>query len=96
MEGVPAEFQPWLAVDEGADGAPQHEDGDRAPASSLELRGFEALRRAVSTPGRNRNSAFHLLAADAYLTWAAEASLEESDPESALRSFLRRVVAEDG
>lgn len=56
--------------------------------------GVEALRRAMGAPGRNRDSAFRLLAADAYLTWSSEALLESPDPETALRALLRRVADE--
>lgn len=58
------------------------------------LRGAAAeLRRARSRPGRVRESAFSLLAADALLTWACEVALEDPDPEAALASVLTRAVA---
>ncbi|MFP3949115.1 MAG: hypothetical protein ACOC8K_03060 [Gemmatimonadota bacterium] len=107
MERVPAEFRPWLEGDEevgeafedAADrsvGRPDDETDPEIPAvaAALENRALRALRRAMSAPGRNRDSAFCLLAADAHLTWSAEALVERSDPESELRAFLHRVAAE--
>jgi len=43
---------------------------------------------ARSRPGRIRENAFHLLAADALLTYACEAALESEDPEAALLRIL--------
>ncbi len=78
------------------EGASHHPAGPGAEEAGPELarRGVEALRRATDAPGRNRDSAFHLLAADAYLTWSSEALLEGPDPEAALRALLRRVADE--
>lgn len=50
--------------------------------------GRAALRRAMAHPGRVRENAFHLLAADALLTYACEAALESDDPEAALLRSL--------
>jgi hypothetical protein len=44
--------------------------------------------RALRRPGRVRESAFHLLTADAVFTYACEAALEDEDPEAALRLVL--------
>jgi hypothetical protein len=44
--------------------------------------------RALRRPGRVRESAFHLLTADALFTYACEAALEDEDPEVALRLVL--------
>lgn len=106
MDGVPSELLSWLEVEENRpdedrpdeEGDPAYPDGGDVHdvGRSLERRGVESLRRAMAGPGRNRDSAFHLLAADAYLTWSAEALLESSDPESALRALLRRVAAAGG
>ncbi|MDX1566898.1 MAG: hypothetical protein R3223_03795 [Longimicrobiales bacterium] len=91
MERVPEEFRSWLdpEVDEGDD-----DPGSSPVARDLEDRGLASLQEAVGAPGRNRDSAFHLLAADAYLTWSAEAVVEGSNPESELRDLVRRVAAE--
>jgi hypothetical protein len=54
-------------------------------------RGEEALRRALETPGRVRAAAYHLLVADAFLTWACEAMAREADAGPALESLVRDV-----
>ncbi|MDA0328880.1 MAG: hypothetical protein O2958_07715 [Gemmatimonadetes bacterium] len=46
------------------------------------------LDAALSRPGRVRESAFDLLVADAVTTYACEAALESSDPETALKRLL--------
>jgi hypothetical protein len=51
------------------------------------------LGRARAAPGRVRASAFHLLAADALVTYACEAALDEEDPADALGTILSRVAA---
>lgn len=51
------------------------------------------LGRARAAPGRVRTSAFHLLAADALVTYACEAALELEDPTVALGAILSRVAA---
>ncbi len=53
-----------------------------------------ALDAARAQPGRVRESAFHLLAADALVTYACEAALEEGDPPAALRTILLRTASE--
>jgi len=50
--------------------------------------GRSALERAMASPGRVRETAFDLLAADALLTYACEAALEADDPEAALLRTL--------
>jgi hypothetical protein len=47
-----------------------------------------ALEESLARPGRIRESAFQLLAADALVTYACEAALEERDPRAALRAIL--------
>ena len=46
------------------------------------------LEQARANPGRDRASAFPLLAADALLTYACEAALERPDADEALLSLL--------
>lgn len=60
-----------------------------APREGLLREGLDALDRARRAPGRVRESAFHLLAADALLTYACEAALEEDDPEATLSELVR-------
>jgi len=52
-------------------------------------RGEVALRRVLETPGRVRAAAFHLLVADAFLTWACEAMAREPEGGLALESLVR-------
>ncbi|MFC1575141.1 hypothetical protein ACFL5A_00650, partial [Gemmatimonadota bacterium] len=64
------------------------------PAGPGELaqRGETALSRALASPGRNRDSAFHLLVGDAYLTYACEAMARSEDEVGpALESYLRQL-----
>ena len=49
------------------------------------------LAEALKLPGRNREAAFYLLAADALLTYACEAAVEQEDPEAALSLVLERA-----
>lgn len=82
MPPAPAEFLPWL----------------RTPENDSEL-GSEALCRlavrdlhgTLSRAGRSREGGFHLLAADAFVTYACEAATEEEDVERALRTVLERI-----
>jgi len=52
------------------------------------------LARARRSPGKVRSSAWHLLAADALLTYACEAALEAAEPPRAFEEILRRAAAE--
>ena len=47
------------------------------------------LQQAQSRDGRVREAAFHLLAADALVTYACEAALESDDPEVTLLRIVR-------
>lgn len=53
-----------------------------------------ALEESLARPGRIRGRAFQLLAADALITYACEAALEERDPPAALRAILLRTANE--
>ena len=81
---APGRLLPWVAV-ESVDGAPADD--------VLTQRALEQLSRSVRAPGRNRQSAFYLLAADALLTYACEAALERGDPEATLNRILDAVGA---
>ncbi len=61
----------------------------------LTRRGIAELEHACSAPGRVRESAYHLLAADALLTYACEAALESADPAAAMESILREAAREE-
>ncbi|HSH75889.1 MAG TPA: hypothetical protein VLA09_09425, partial [Longimicrobiales bacterium] len=54
----------------------------------LAVLAIERIARARARPGRVRGSAFHLLEADALLTYACEAALHAEDPEAALLGVL--------
>lgn len=56
--------------------------------------GVEELKAALRSLGRNREAAFHLLAADAFLTYTCEALAREEDPKAGLDRLLQRVGGE--
>lgn len=97
---VPASFRPWLELPVPArsdvrarrDGS----EGVLPDSDRLERAALEALKRALTPGGRERRGAFDLLAADAFVTWAAEAALDEEDPEARLRSLVRRMAGGTG
>lgn len=53
-------------------------------AAALSEAGRARLEEARARLGRVRESAFHLLAADALIAYACEAALESDDPEASL------------
>ena len=55
---------------------------------SLMKAGISRLDEARAQPGRDRESAFRLLEADALLTYGCEAAVESDDPDVALRRIL--------
>ena len=73
-------FDPWI-------GGVDTTESEDAGAQLLKAAGA-ALDAARAKPGRVRESAFHLLAADALLTYACEACLESPDPGAALERVL--------
>jgi hypothetical protein len=75
---APMDLQPWLQGDLGSGPMSQQ----------IALLARTALDEARAKPGRVRESAFHLLAADALVTYACEAALDEADPSTALRTIL--------
>ena len=68
-------------------------DGGMCPPDSEALMesGLRAIREALASPGRNRESAYRLLAGDALLTYACEAAVEEEDPGPRLKHLLDRL-----
>lgn len=80
---APEAFQPWLAAGTVIQGG---------AAPTLAEEAVRSLAEALARPGRNREGAFHLLAADGYLTYACEAAAEAADVEGTLRRILRRVA----
>jgi hypothetical protein len=72
----------------------QHEDGRTVSPLELAQRGEEALKRALRSPTGDRGKAFHLLAADAFLTYACEALARVEGVQSGLETLLARLGAE--
>ena len=81
---APMDLGRWLRADA--------ESGSMTERITLLAR--TALDEARAQPGRVRECAFHLLAADALVTYACEAALEEGDPPAALRRILLRTASE--
>ena len=65
---------------------------DGGVAAGLLGQAMAELELARSSPGRVRESAWHLLAADALLTYACEAALEGSNPPGAFEEILRKAA----
>ena len=81
---APMDLGPWL-----------HADGESGSMTErITLLARKALDEARARPGRLRESAFQLLAADALVTYACEAALEQADPSAALRAILLRTASE--
>lgn len=68
-------------------------EGRPGGAEQLLAWGVEALDRARAHPGRVRSSAFELLGADALLTYASEAALDDADPPHTLKMLIRATAA---
>ncbi len=78
---VPEPFLPHLLRDEAWS----------VDSRGLAARGEAALRRALETPGRVRSAAFHLLVADAFLTWACEVVAREADVGEGLEALMKKL-----
>ena len=80
---VPNGLKEWLAVD------------DELPFSvgGLADLGIAALDHAEVSKRLDRHAAFQLLAADAFLTYACEAAVDEPDVASRLHLILDRCAA---
>lgn len=68
-------------------------EGRSSSSWDLAAGGTEALRRSLTGDEGSRETAFRLLAADALLTYACEAALDEADGGGQLEARLREVVA---
>lgn len=84
---VPAELARWI----GRFGTTALDEEDAEVLTSGAVR---ALREALARPGRDREGAFALLAADALLTEASRRALEAPDPAEALAAMVGRVSEE--
>jgi hypothetical protein len=80
---VPLAFLPYLLEP----GGEVHGKGD------LTALGLLALSQALAEPGKDREGAFHLLTADAFLTYACETVAEG---EEDIRDGLERVLGQVG
>ncbi len=80
---VPDGLKEWLAVE------------DEVPVSVVGLAdlGIAALDRAEVAQQLDRHTAFQLLAADALLTYACEAAVDEPEVASGLHLILDRCAA---
>jgi len=81
---VPPIPDPFLSLLQEASGS-LHDEGEIGGL------GLACLSRALGSPGRNREAAFHLLAADAFLTYACEEAARQPDPSVSLRALLSRI-----
>jgi hypothetical protein len=59
----------------------------------LTEQGMAELASSRAMAGRVREGAWHLLAADALITYACEAALDAADPPRALEDLLRKAAA---
>jgi len=64
---------------------------DTSAGESLRDAALRALAEALARPGRDRDGAFALLAADGLLTWATEDAADTADPDAELLALLRAV-----
>ncbi len=78
---VPAEFLDLLDVPESP-----------SPAALTDA-ARAAMEGALSLPAADRDAAFHLLAADAYLTWACEVALESQGAGAEFKAILRSFLS---
>jgi hypothetical protein len=65
-------------------------------AELLSAAAVHRLSEALRRPGRVRESAFDLLAADALITYACEAALDVEEGAAGLAEIARRLVREEG
>jgi hypothetical protein len=86
--GVPDALTDWILRFGGMDGADP--GADEAAEGAL-----RALREALARPGRDREGAYALLAADALLTEAARGLVDGPDPESGLLELMDRIAREE-
>ena len=91
---APEELKAWLKISDGGkdpDGGVDPDGGLASVAESLLKAGLLRLEEAVARPGRDREAAYRLLAADALITYGCEAASEEADVRRVLREVLGQV-----
>ena len=87
---APDELKAWLKIpDDGA----EPDGGVASLPGRLVAGGLAHLDEAVAKPGRDREGAYQLLAADALITYGCEAASEAADVRGVLREVLVRVSA---
>ncbi len=87
---APDELKAWLKPpDDGED----LDSGVASVPGCLVAGGLAHLNEAAARPGRDREAAYQLLAADALITYSCEAASEAADVRGALREVLVRVSA---
>jgi hypothetical protein len=86
--GAPAELLEWVRTYAGAS-----PDGE---ADELLAGVRRALRHALMHPGRDREAAFSLLAADGLLTFAVERLADAEVPEARLRALIEALSSGTG
>ncbi len=85
---APDELKAWLTI---AGGETEPERGDATLPERLVEAGLVHLEEAVARPGRDREAAHELLAADALITYGCEAAGESLDVGRALGEILGRL-----
>ena len=87
---APDELKAWLKIpDDGA-----YPDGGVASVPGcLVAGGLAHLDEALARPGRDREAAYQLLAADALITYGCEAASQVADVRGVLREVLVQVCA---
>ncbi len=85
---APDELKAWFSI---PDGGTDPDGGAASVTESLLKAGLLHLDEAVGRPGRDREAAYQLLAADALITYGCEAASEVADVRGVLREVLGRV-----
>ena len=85
---APDELKVWFKIPGDSSDL---EGGVASVPESLLRAGLLHLEEAVGRPGRDREAAYQLLAADALVTYGCEAASESADVRGALREVLDRV-----
>ncbi len=85
---APDELKAWLSI---PGGGTDPDDGAASVTESLLQAGLLHLEEAVGRPGRDREAAYQLLAADALITYGCEAASEAADVRGVLSEVLGRV-----
>ena len=85
---APDELKAWLKI---PDDTSDPGGGVASVPECLLRAGLLHLEEAVGRPGRDREAAYQLLAADALVTYGCEAASESADVRGVLRAVLDRV-----